>query len=156
MADLTMRSDSQPFEVSTSCDCAADASSRRAEDVASRHNTGETTCVLSVGAFLKAARLQANLSQRKLAELAGVSFPHISKIEAGHEIPSEDLLLRLADILDVSADELLLAADRLPEDVSQAILAKRRLAPEFLRSWQSGDITDDEVKELLKRARGDR
>ena len=47
------------------------------------------------------------LSQEKLAELTGVSQEHIAKIEAGVNVPSLELLISIANALDVSSDDLL-------------------------------------------------
>ena len=103
----------------------------------------------SLGRQLLELRNHAGLSQRAAAARAGVSFPHISKVEAGHEVPSAELLVALAKAYGVDADELLLAAERLPEDVEDAVIEKKELAPQFLRSWRSGKITDEDVRRLL-------
>lgn len=102
-----------------------------------------------LGDLLKDLRHKAGLSQRAAATEAGVSFPHISKIEAGHEVPSAELLVSLAKAYGADPDEMLLAADRLPEDVEDAVIEKKELAPQFLRSWRSGKISDDDVRRLL-------
>lgn len=106
----------------------------------------------SLGGYLRDLRHAAGLSQRAAAQSVGVSFPHISKVESGHEVPSADLLRALAKAYGADPDELLLAADRLPEDVEDAVIEKRELAPQFLRSWRSGRISDDEVRRLLERS----
>jgi transcriptional regulator with XRE-family HTH domain len=102
-----------------------------------------------LGSYLRELRHRAGLSQRAAAASAGVSFPHISKVEAGHEVPSAELLEALAKAYGVHEDELLLAAERLPQDVEDAVIEKKDLAPQFLRSWRSGKITDDDVRKLL-------
>lgn len=117
------------------------------------HNSDDTGSVPSIGERIKKARLAASLSQRELAKRVGVSFPHISKIEAGQEKASDDLLRRIAVQVGIDEDDLLLAADRLPDDISKTILAKPDIAPEFLRSWSSGEISDEDVQKLLRKAR---
>lgn len=42
----------------------------------------------TVAAALRAARLEAGLSQRQLAEHVGVGQPAISRIEAGQNVPT--------------------------------------------------------------------
>ena len=59
----------------------------------------------AVGARLKAARLEAGLSQRQLA-FTGCSPAYISRIEAGDRIPSLQLLRELGRRLGVSEDFL--------------------------------------------------
>lgn len=56
---------------------------------------------------LKVARVKKNLTQKQLAELVGVSSSTINRIETGNQIPKVDILLKLAEILEVSAEELL-------------------------------------------------
>ncbi|MFJ8079672.1 helix-turn-helix domain-containing protein [Streptomyces sp. NPDC096205] len=70
-----------------------------------------------VGPLLRAWREQRRVSQLELALRAGSSARHISFVETGRSRPSEDLLLRLAEHLDVPVRErnaLLLAAGYAP------------------------------------------
>lgn len=67
-------------------------------------------------------------------------------------MPSAELLRAMAKAYGADPDELLLAADRLPEDVEDAVIEKRELAPHFLRSWRSGKISDEEVRRLIERS----
>lgn len=103
----------------------------------------------NVGALIKNYRLKAGLSQRQLAAKVGVTFPHISKIEAGRETASVELLERIAREVDASADELVLAAEHVPDELRQAVAAKPDLAARFLRSWKAGRISDDDVRKLI-------
>jgi transcriptional regulator with XRE-family HTH domain len=106
----------------------------------------------TIGARIRALRVDAGLSQRQLAAKVEVGFPHLSKIEAGKETPSADLVQRIADSLNADADELLLLADRIPEELAEVVMEKRDLAPLLLRKWKAGAITDEQVQELLRRA----
>lgn len=56
---------------------------------------------------LKVARVKKGLTQKELGELVGVSSSTLCRIEAGKQIPKVDMLLKLAEILEVSAEELL-------------------------------------------------
>src|SRR5579863_1393461 len=60
----------------------------------------------TLGQRLRELRLAAGLSQRELAARVGVSFPHISKIEADRERASTDLLERIAKEVKCDPDEL--------------------------------------------------
>ncbi|KOG21824.1 helix-turn-helix domain-containing protein [Streptomyces viridochromogenes] len=55
----------------------------------------------AIGERIRAARLHANLSQEKLAELAGMDRQTINRIEQGHASPTLDTLIRIAVALDV-------------------------------------------------------
>ncbi|GIU85834.1 MAG: transcriptional regulator [Acidimicrobiia bacterium] len=70
-----------------------------------------------VGALLREWRLRRRLSQLELASTAEVSARHLSFVETGRSKPSRELLLHLADHLDVPLRErntLLLAAGYAP------------------------------------------
>ncbi|MFE1439548.1 helix-turn-helix domain-containing protein [Streptomyces sp. NPDC058739] len=71
----------------------------------------------SVGTLLRAWREQRRVSQLELALRAGSSARHISFVETGRSRPSEEMVLRLAEHLDVPVRErnaLLLAAGYAP------------------------------------------
>lgn len=61
----------------------------------------------TVGARIRAARLHANLTQERLAELAGMDRQAINRIEQGHASPLLDNLLRIADVLHVDPGDLI-------------------------------------------------
>ncbi|MGD9101285.1 MAG: helix-turn-helix transcriptional regulator, partial [Anaerolineae bacterium] len=63
--------------------------------------------VTGIGERIKIARRTAELSQRDLAKSAGVSAMAISKYERGLDVPSSDVLLRLAQALDVKTEYFL-------------------------------------------------
>ncbi|TGA95698.1 helix-turn-helix transcriptional regulator [Streptomyces sp. MZ04] len=79
-----------------------------------KETTKETT---GVGPLLRNWRERRKVSQLELALRAGSSARHISFIETGRSRPSEEIVLRLADHLDVPVRErnsLLLAAGYAP------------------------------------------
>ncbi len=57
------------------------------------------------GEQLRAARLQRGLSQLQLATLAQVSTRHLSCLETGRSVPSREMVLRLAQCLEVPVRE---------------------------------------------------
>uniref|UniRef100_UPI00097CB2D1 helix-turn-helix domain-containing protein n=1 Tax=Pelomonas sp. KK5 TaxID=1855730 RepID=UPI00097CB2D1 len=69
------------------------------------------------GAHLRHWRLQRRLSQLDLAEEAGISTRHLSYVETGRAAPSREMVLRLAERLEVPLRErnaLLVAAGFAP------------------------------------------
>jgi Zn-dependent peptidase ImmA (M78 family)/DNA-binding XRE family transcriptional regulator len=106
----------------------------------------------SIGEVVREQRVLAGLTQRQLGEVVGASFTHISKIEAGKEVPSADLLRQIAHAVGGDAEELLLAARRVPEELGQVVVDKPNIAPRFLRSWGEGRISDEDVERLLKKS----
>ena len=82
---------------------------------------------------LRELRKQAGLSQRELADKIGINFTYLSKIESGAlPPPSEQVILRLAKVLNADKDELLTLAGKIPSDVVQML--KNREALQLLRS----------------------
>ncbi|MFC2069986.1 helix-turn-helix domain-containing protein [Chloroflexota bacterium] len=85
------------------------------------------------GIKLKELRKQAGISQRRLANKIGVNFSYLSKIESGKmPPPSEQVIIRLAEVLDADKDELLTLAGKIPPDIAQIL--KNREALQILRS----------------------
>ncbi len=91
---------------------------------------------LDVGAFIRSHRERAEISIRKLAELADVSNPYLSQIERGLRKPSADVLQQVANALRISVETLYVRAGILPEGdrgtstVSEAIERDPHLTPE--------------------------
>lgn len=61
---------------------------------------------------LLALRTEKGLSQEDLAEQMGVSRQSVSKWETGQSVPDLDKIIRLADLFDVTADELVREGER--------------------------------------------
>ena len=59
------------------------------------------------GEKLRALRARRGLSYRELAALLEVSHGHLVGIEANRHKPSADLILKIADIFGVTADQLM-------------------------------------------------
>ncbi|NEZ47696.1 helix-turn-helix transcriptional regulator [Clostridium niameyense] len=57
---------------------------------------------------LKKIREEKNISQSKLAILAGISRSYVSEIEAGKKTPSLDMLEKIAEALEVCTTFLLI------------------------------------------------
>ena len=89
----------------------------------------------SIGQRIKRERIAKSLTQRELAEITDVGVPHISKVEADRENPSEDLLCRMAEVFGIDVEELLLVARRVPGEFLESLAADPPAALEFLRTW---------------------
>ena len=61
----------------------------------------------NLGKRIQLYRLQKKLSQTRLSKLVFVNHEHISRIENGKKVVSLDLLVSIANALEVSADDLL-------------------------------------------------
>lgn len=88
--------------------------------------------VLSVlGARLRAARKERNLTQERLAELSGLSTRHIAKVEKGGVNPSFEVLSTLVKALGVSFDAIFDPASEQVEAEIQEITGLYRSCPEL-------------------------
>jgi DNA-binding XRE family transcriptional regulator len=94
------------------------------------HHRAET-----IGQRVKRERLRRNLTQRQLADAVGVGVPHISKVEADRENPSDELLTKVADLFHVDADELMLVARRVPESIMEKLALDPGKSLLHLRQW---------------------
>ena len=84
-----------------------------------------------VGALLREWRERRRLSQLELALEAEISARHLSFVETGRSLPSRDMILRLADHLEVPLRErnhLLLAAGYAPVYAETELDSPRMLA----------------------------
>jgi transcriptional regulator with XRE-family HTH domain len=71
-----------------------------------------------LGPLLRSTRLQRGVSLTLLAKRAGVSPSHLSRLETSEYLAvSEKFLRRLAQLLDLPADDVITSAGRIPKDV---------------------------------------
>ena len=63
--------------------------------------------ITSIGKKIKQYRSVKGISQEELGNAVFVSGKHISYIETGARVPSLELVVLIANVLDVSADDLL-------------------------------------------------
>ena len=84
----------------------------------------DTATLPTAGALLRDWRQRRRLSQLDLALEADVSARHLSFVETGRSRPSPDMVLRLAEQLDVplrERNQLLLAAGYAPATASATL-----------------------------------
>ena len=63
-----------------------------------------------LGGFIRDRRRGAQMTLRRMSELAGVSNPYLSQIERGLRKPSAEILQQIAKALSVSAETLYVRA----------------------------------------------
>ena len=91
------------------------------------------------GAFVKAQRQLANISQRQLAKASGVSDSYLSQLERGHYSPSVEVLRGIARALDLPATALFAQFDA-PED-----------APDDAPDDAAVETTADDLQAAIRR-----
>ena len=99
------------------------------------------------GERIKHARREKKMSQRKLAELLGVNFTYLSKIENNEmPAPSKEKILGLARHLELDSDNLFALAGRLPDELVDAAVQPHM--PTILRAAR--DLSEEDKKAMLE------
>lgn len=94
-----------------------------------------------IGDELRKIRRNNKLSLQDVADKAGVSKMYISEIERQKKIPSDDVILRLADIYKVNAFELFEGFNRIPDNIQKEIIENNQL---FLTLYKI--VNDENIK----------
>lgn len=98
------------------------------------------------GAAIRKARISKKLSLRVLAELIGVNFTYLSKIENEDMAPpSIEKIQALAKYLQLDPDYLYGLAKRLPEELIEVAVEPE--VPAILRAVK--DLSVDQKREIL-------
>ena len=80
------------------------------------------------GERLRELREEAGLSQSELAGKVGIDYSYLSKIEGGVKPPpSEQVLTRLAEVLNADRDELMTLAGKIPSDIAEMLKSREAL-----------------------------
>jgi transcriptional regulator with XRE-family HTH domain len=82
---------------------------------------------------LRRLRRKKGVGLKRAAPQLGVSYTYLSKIENNRAVPSADLLERIASYYETDKDELLILADKIPDDVRRILRDNPREALDFLR-----------------------
>ncbi len=59
------------------------------------------------GEKLQALRQRDNLSQRQLSQMLGVHHSYIGQLEHGQKTPNAEMIIKIANIFDVTTDVLM-------------------------------------------------
>ncbi|RDI37527.1 helix-turn-helix domain-containing protein [Falsibacillus pallidus] len=100
------------------------------------------------GNLLKSLRREHKITQRRLAELIGIDFTYISKIENGSmEPPAEDKIIKMAELFEENPEAMLLAAKKVPSTFRKTITENKNV-PMFLRS--ADRLTQEQWERIKK------
>ena len=93
-------------------------------------------------------------SLRKFAEAVGISPTFLSKVETGEfDPPAPERIKKMAELLEVDADELLALANKLDPDLKEIIQDQPKAMADFLRTARDLKISDEELRKLTDRLR---
>lgn len=118
-------------------------------------NTGYLKALImttrTFGQNLRELRRSKGVSQRDLADRVGVDFSYISKLENDRlPPPAGDTIVKICEVLEVPADELLASTGKMPTDIKEMLSASPS-ALHFVRQAHEMKLTDDEWRALAKR-----
>lgn len=83
-----------------------------------------------IGRKIKTLRKSAGLTQERLAEKCDISTSYLGHIERGTRRPSLETAVRIADVLSVGVDEIILADKKPDQSIFPAINALLASKPE--------------------------
>ena len=107
---------------------------------------------MKFGERVRDLRNECELTQRELAERLDVTISYISKVENGKlhhgDFPSEKFIHKLAAEFKADEDELLLLADKVPENIRKRIREKPEVFQK-IAAMDNGSI--ERLMELTRR-----
>jgi HTH-type transcriptional regulator, competence development regulator len=103
------------------------------------------------GEHLRGLRKRAGLSQRELAQQAGIDFTYLSKIENGRvDPPGEGTMRALASALSADPEDLLARARKMPRDLKRLVAQGSPEKALLLRRIAQTPMTADRVRRMLR------
>lgn len=103
---------------------------------------------MTFGQRLRELRKARNLSQKALADKVGINFTYLSKIENERldfaQFPSEELIRKLAAALEADEGELMILAQKIPEQIKKRVMER----PDAFRKF--ADLDDKTIDRILE------
>jgi transcriptional regulator with XRE-family HTH domain len=88
---------------------------------------------MTFGSMLRKLRYRQGIGIKRLAPELDVDYTYLSRLENDKAAPSEEVIDRISRYFNQDKDELMLLADKVPEDVKQILRENPREALEYLR-----------------------
>jgi len=105
---------------------------------------------MTLGERIRSARIARGLEAKQLAAMLGIAAASVSHLERGHErYSSLDLLARIADVLDLDADELRGLAGKLTTEEVGYIKVNPRMV-KLLGAMMKTKAGEAEIARLVK------
>jgi transcriptional regulator with XRE-family HTH domain len=106
------------------------------------------------GTFLRRRRLEKRLTQREFADLVGVDFTYLSKVENGRlAAPSEATIGQIAKVLGDDPDVHLAQARKVPLDLRAAVADLPVEAAMLLREMRTKRVAGETYTAMLRTLR---
>ena len=88
---------------------------------------------LQIGKNIAAYRKQRRLTQAKLGEMLNYSDKAVSKWERGESVPDVMILVQIAELFEITVNDLLVDPDALPEETGTAVQAMEKVVEKHLK-----------------------
>jgi len=93
-------------------------------------------------------------SLRKFAQAVGISPTYLSKVEKGEFAPpAPERIKKMAELLEINADELLALANKLDPDLSEIIRDQPKAMADFLRTAREMNLSEGQLRKLTGKLR---
>ena len=102
----------------------------------------------SFGEYLNKLRTDQRVGVRELGRAVDVTGMHISNMEKGKSLPSPELIVKLANALNVDVDEMSHMANHIAPEVKDVIQNQPKTVPNFLCSAK--DLSAEQWEVLQK------
>lgn len=96
------------------------------------------------GVELRKLRNDAKYTQAQLAKLAGISAAYVSQLETGKKEPTDRVITKLSDALNIPENQLLIKVGKLKMDFAETLAISRNESVELLSA-----LSDEQWEELL-------
>lgn len=107
----------------------------------------------SFGKLLRSLRLESGIGLRELSRLIEKSPGYLSDVESGNvPPPSKEIIVQIADALNVDKKTLLNAAKKIDPELSEYVVEQPQVA-DFLRMAKDQEFNDDDWDRLTQLAK---
>jgi transcriptional regulator with XRE-family HTH domain len=101
----------------------------------------------TLGEILRDARVKSEVTLRDLAKTLDLAPSYLSDIENDRRVPSEEVLIRLAEVLRLRFDNLMALAGRVGDD-AERYLKKHPAVGALFRRISDKRLSDEDLKKL--------
>ncbi len=96
--------------------------------------------------------VDSTFSLRQFAQKVGISATFLSKVETGEfDPPKAEHIIRMAQLLEVDADELLALADKTDPELEEIIKAEPKAVADLLRTVRDRGLTAADLQKITRR-----
>ncbi len=88
---------------------------------------------MSLGKTIRTLRKEKGVGIKTMAPALNLHHTYLSKIENGYIIPSAEVVQKLARYLNYDSDDLMILANRIPDDILEILKTKPYEAMSYLR-----------------------